>query len=167
MRARRAASVVLASAVVLLSTAGCTFFAPQTTLKPYDPSDGVNTQIGDVYIRNVLLLTEDGNDASLLVNVVNETDNGQNVKFQYEGTDSDGTTGKVDKSVFANPGTATSIGGHGNNQIVLTGINAKPGTLFPVFVQYGDQTGKQLLVPVLDGTIKPYDELLPSATPQD
>ena len=167
MRARRAASVVLASAVVLLSTAGCTFFAPQTTLKPYDPSDGVNTQIGEVYVRNVLLLTEDGKDASLLLSVVNETDNGQSVQFQYEGTDSDGTTGKVDKSVFANAGTATSVGGHGENQIVLTGINAKPGSLFPVFVQYGDETGKQLLVPVLDGTIKPYDELLPSAAPED
>ncbi len=167
MRARRAASVVLASAVVLLGTAGCTFFAPQTTLKPYDASDGVNTQIGDVYIRNVLLLTEDGSNASLLVNVVNETDNGQSVQFQYEGTGSDGTTGKVDKSVFANPGKATSIGGHGDNQIVLTGINAKPGTLFPVFVQYGDQTGKQLLVPVLDGTLEPYNKLLPTATPQD
>lgn len=167
MRARRAASVVLASAVVLLSTAGCTFFAPQTTLKPYDPSDGVNTQIGEVYVRNVLLLTEDGKDASLLLSVVNETDNGQSVQFQYEGTDGDGTTGKVDKSVFANAGTATSVGGHGENQIVLTGINAKPGSLFPVFVQYGDQTGKQLLVPVLDGTIKPYDELLPSAAPED
>ena len=166
MRARRAASVVLAS-VVLLSTAGCSFFAPQTTFKAYDPSDGVNAQIGDIYIRNVILLTKDGSAASLLVNVVNESDNGQSVKFQYEGSNSDGTTGKVDKTVFANPGTATSVGGHDSDQIILTGINAKPGTLFPVFVQYGDQTGKQLLVPVLDGTLKPYDELLPTNAPKD
>ena len=166
MRARRAASVVLAAAV-LLSTAECTFFAPQTTLKPYDPSDGVNTQIGDVYIRNVLLLAGESGDASLLVNVVNETDNGVKVSFQYEGKDSDGATGKIDDSVFANPGKATSIGGSEDPRIVLTGIDAKPGTLFPIFVQYGDHTGKQLLVPVLDGTLKPYDELLPTPAPTD
>ncbi|WP_349897740.1 hypothetical protein [Parafrigoribacterium soli] len=155
MRARRAASVVLAAAV-LLSTAGCTFFAPQTTLKPYDPSDGVNTQIGDVYIRNVLLLSDHSGDASLLANVVNESDNGVKVSFQYEGK-----KGKVDDSVFANPGKVSSVGGFTDEQLVLHGVDAKPGTLFPIFVQYGDQTGKQLLVPVLDGTLKPYNELLP------
>jgi len=166
VRARRAASVVLAAAV-LLSTAGCTFFAPQTTLKPYDPSDGVNTQIGDVYIRNVLLLAGESGDVSLLANVVNETDNGVNVTFQYEGKDSDGVSGKVDNAVFANPGKTASVGGHGDPQVVLSGAEATPGTLFPIFVQYGDQTGKQLLVPVLDGTLKPYDELLPSPQPTD
>lgn len=166
MRARRAASVVLAAAV-LLSTAGCTFFAPQTTLKPYDPGDGVNTQIGDVYVRNVLLLAGDGGDVSLLANVVNETDNGVKVTFQYEGTDSDGVSGKVDSSIFANPGKVASVGGHEDPRIVLNGVEAKPGTLFPIFVQYGDQTGKQLLVPVLDGTLKPYDELLPTSAPKD
>lgn len=163
MRARRAASVVLAGAV-LLGTAGCTFFAPQTTLKPYDPSDGVGTQIGDVYVRNVLLLAGDGGNASLLASVINETDNGVKVNFQYEG---DGADGKADKSIFANPGKATSVGGHEDEQIVLTGIDATPGTLFPIFVQYGDKTGKQLLVPVLDGTLKPYDDLLPKAEPKD
>jgi hypothetical protein len=166
VRARRAASVVLAAAV-LLSTAGCTFFAPQTTLKPYDPSDGVGTQIGDVYIRNVLLLAGEGGDVSLLANVVNETDNGVKVTFQYEGKDSTGVAGKVDDSIFANAGKASSVGGHDNPRIVLSGVDAKPGTLFPIFVQYGDQTGKQLLVPVLDGTLKPYDELLPTAAPKN
>lgn len=164
MRARRAASVVLAAAV-LLSTAGCTFFAPQTTLKPIDPSDGVNTQIGDVYIRNVLLLAGESGDVSLLANVVNETDNGVNVTFQYQGKDSDGVSGKVDNSIFANPGKASSVGGENDPRIILSGVEAKPGTLFPVFVQYGDKTGKQLLVPVLDGTLKPYNELLPTPEP--
>ncbi|MEO7123937.1 MAG: hypothetical protein ABI400_12640 [Lacisediminihabitans sp.] len=164
MRARRAASVVLAAAV-LLSTAGCTFFAPQTTLKPYDASDGVNTQIGDVYIRNVLLLVNDTGDASLLANVVNETDNGVNVTFQYEGKDSDGVSGKVNDSVFANPDKTASVGGKHNPRITLTGIDAKAGSLFPIFVQYGNKTGKQLLVPVLDGTLKPYNQLLPTPEP--
>ncbi len=166
MRARGAASVILAAAV-LMSTAGCTFFAPQTTLKPYDPSDGVNTQIGDVYIRNVLLLVGQDGDASLLANVVNETDNGVNVTFQYEGKSTDGTSAKVDDTVFANPGKSASVGGQNDPRVILTGATPTPGTLFPIFVQYGDQTGKQLLVPVLDGTLKPYNELLPTAKPTD
>ena len=166
MRARVVASAGLA-ALLAIALAGCNFVTPNATLKPYDPSDGVNTQIGDVYIRNVLLLAGESGDVSLLANVVNETDNGVNVTFQYQGKDSDGVSGKVDNAVFANPGKTASVGGHGDPQVVLSGAEATPGTLFPIFVQYGDQTGKQLLVPVLDGTLKPYDELLPSPQPTD
>ncbi|MEO9223234.1 MAG: hypothetical protein ABI251_15965 [Mycobacteriaceae bacterium] len=94
---------------MLLSTAGCTFFAPQTTLKPYDPSDGVGTQIGDVYVRNVLLLAGEHGDVSLLANVINETDDGVKVTFQYEGKDGSGVAGKVDDSIFTNAGKVTGI----------------------------------------------------------
>ncbi|MHB1172009.1 MAG: hypothetical protein ACYCZY_05875, partial [Lacisediminihabitans sp.] len=160
VRARRAESVVLAS-FVLLSTAGCTFFAQKTTLKPYDPSDGVGTQIGNVKVLNALLLSSDGVHASLLVNVANDSDNGVSVKFQYEGTGSDGTAAKINANVFVNAGAVTSFGGQDERRLILNGIATRPGALFPIFVQYGDVTGKLLLVPVLDGTLSQYKDLLP------
>ena len=44
---------------------------------------------------------------------------------------------------------------------MMPNINAMPGAMFPVFVQYGNATGKQLLVPVLDGSLAEYQHLLP------
>jgi len=45
MRARAAASVAL-TAVVAALLAGCGFWVPVATQDPYNPSDGVNGEIG-------------------------------------------------------------------------------------------------------------------------
>src|SRR3712207_8194808 len=39
--------------------------------RKYDPSDGVSAEIGDLAVRNALLVTEEGERASLVVSVVN------------------------------------------------------------------------------------------------
>lgn len=163
MRSRRAASVVLAS-IVLLGTAGCSFFAPQTTLKPYNPSDGISAQVGSISVRNALLLSKDGKTGSLLVNLINNGNSGVQVKFQYDATVG-GTAAKVNTDVLVDPGPATSFGGNGNKKFILDGITTKPGQLFPIFVQYGQQTGIEMLIPVLDGTLPQYSNLLPTAAP--
>jgi hypothetical protein len=163
VRARSAASVILAS-MVLLSTAGCTFFAPQTTLKPYDPSDGVDAQVGNILVRNAILLSADGKTGSLLVSLLNNGNSGVNVKFQYDATDN-GSAAKINTDVLVEPGAATSFGGNGEQKFLLDDINTTPGSLFPIFVQYGNQTGKEILVPVLNGALPQYANLLPTATP--
>jgi hypothetical protein len=163
VRARRAASVVLAS-IVLLGTAGCTFFAPQTTLKPYNPSDGVGATVGNVVVSNALLLSKNGKIGSLLINLINNGNNDVTVKFQYDAT-VDGTAAKVNTDVLVDPGAATSFGGNGDKKFILDGISTKPGELFPIYVQYGQQAGKEMLIPVLDGTLPQYTNLMPTAAP--
>ena len=98
MRARIAATVVVAASL-LLSTTGCSFFAPQSTLKRYDPSDGVGATVGQVKVRNALLLSEDGQQASFLVNLINGSEKTVTVLIQYDGTTASGVTGKVDTRV--------------------------------------------------------------------
>ena len=161
MRARIAATVVLAASL-LLSTTGCSFFAPQATLKHYDPSDGVGTTVGQVKVRNALLLTKDGQQASFLVNLINDGENTVNVLIQYDGTTADGAPGKVDTRVQLDAREVKTFGSSDTRQLLFSGINSKAGSLFPVFVQYGTQTGEQLLVPVLDGSLPEYSKLLPS-----
>jgi hypothetical protein len=163
VRSRRAASVVLA-AIVLLGTAGCSFFAPQTTLKPYNPSDGVGAKVGNIVVSNALLLSKDGKTGSLLVNLINDGDSDVTVKFQYDAT-VDGTAAKVNTDVVVDPGAATSFGGNGDKKFYLDGISTKPGELFPIYVQYGQQTGKEMLIPVLDGTLPQYTNLMPTPAP--
>jgi len=153
------------AASLLLSTAGCSFFAPQATLKHYDPSDGVGTSVGQVKVRNALLLTKDGQDASFLVNLINDGEKTVNVLIQYDGTTASGKTGKVDTRVQLDAGEVKTFGSSDTRQLLFNGIDSEPGSLFPVFVQYGTQTGEQLLVPVLDGSLSEYSKLLPSPLP--
>jgi hypothetical protein len=158
VRARFAASAVLV-ALVLGATTGCTFLTPQATTDHYDPSDGIGATIGDVQVRNAFLLTGDGETASLLVNLVNEDDKGIQVNVQYE----DASSAKVDESIFVNAGSVKSLGGADDPRLLLTGIDAPAGSLFPVFFQYGDVTGEQLWLPVLDGSSADYADLVPDS----
>lgn len=160
MRARFAASAVLV-ALVLGGTTACTFVTPQATTKHYDPSDGIGTTLGDVEVRNALLLTGDGTTASLLINFINTSKYGVDITVQYESA----SKGKVNNSVYVNAGEVASLGGATDKRLILSDINAPAGALFPVFIQYGDVTGKQLWLPVLDGGEAQYTDLLPSSTP--
>lgn len=144
MRARLAASA-LVGALLVGALSGCTFMTPQSTTVHYDASDGIGTSIGDLKVRNALLVTDDGANANLLINLVNTSNYGIETKIQYENA----TGAKVDDSVFVNADSAVTIGGADADTFTLAGISAPAGTLFPVFVQYGDVTGQQLWLPVL------------------
>ncbi|MEO7147187.1 MAG: hypothetical protein ABIW81_01610 [Terrimesophilobacter sp.] len=160
MRARLAASAALL-ALVLGGTTGCTFITAQATTNHYDPSDGIGTTIGEIQVRNAMLLTGDGTTASLLINLANDSKVGVDVKLQYENADKT----KVNGSVYVNAGDVTSIGAADAKKFVLSGIDAPAGSLFPVYIQYDDVTGKQLWIPVLDNREAQYADLLPSSTP--
>ena len=90
MRARAAASVAL-TAVVAALLAGCGFWVPVATQDPYNPSDGVNGEIGELELRNVLVITEDGILGNLLMSAVNngEADLDVNLQWEADGTKHD------------------------------------------------------------------------------
>lgn len=157
--ARAAASVVLAAAL-LVGTAGCTFFATQATLIQYDPGNGVGATVGDVKVRNAIaLISDDGKSVSLLVTLINSGQQSASVSLQYE---SNGEKRTDIKPVAS--GAAASFGNVvGEDQIIVQNPGVKAGQLMPVYVQYGDNPGKQLMVPVLEPT-GTYAELKPPAT---
>ncbi len=161
MRARIAASVVLAAGI-LLGTSACGFFAPQATLIQYNASDGVSGDVGEIHIRNALLLSDDGELANLVVSVVNPTDTLQSVLVQYESSN-----GKVSQSVPVEANTTVTFGTEGAPSVVLENMDSQPGALFPVFFQYGEETGIELLLPVLNGLQGEYSTLLPTRAPTE
>lgn len=163
MRARIVASVVTA-ALVLLGTAGCNFFAPQATLKSYAPSDGVEATVGSLDVRNAMLITGDGTDASLVAVLLNTGDKSLDVTLQYHEKAGDETSPRDSKTVRVDAHQTVRIGWEGE-QIVLAGIDAAAGSMMPVYVQYGEEPGKQLLIPVLDGTLPEYAALVPTGVP--
>lgn len=159
MKARLAVSAVLV-ALLAVGTSGCTFMTPQVTTIAYDASDGVGTTVGDIQVLNALLVSEDGENASLIVSLHNSSAYGVQVKVQYENA----TNTKVDESVFVNARSVNSLGAAGPSDVVLTGIDAPPGSLFPVFFQYGDETGSELWLPVLEPK-DAYKGLAPAPKP--
>lgn len=153
MRARIVGSVALAAAITLLA-AGCGFITPQATTDDYDASDGTNAVIGDIKVLNAVVISDDGVDGNFVTSVANNGDSRVTVTFQFEGTD-----GKSDSKVTVAAGQVKTIGA--DEVFLLEGINTQPGALMPIFVQYGGETGKQLLVPVLDGSLPEYAHLVP------
>ena len=160
MRARLAASVVLAGAL-MLGTSGCAFFSEQATLIHYDPSDGIGASVGHLQVRNALVLTKDGETGSFLVNFINDGTSTIDFTVQYKNS--------ADKTVVTDitlkAGQTKSYGGSEDKQLQFYKMGTKAGNLFPVWVQYGSHTGAEMPVPVLDGTWQTYKGLLPTATP--
>lgn len=167
MRSRVAVSAILAAGVLLGST-GCAFFSPVATQLHYNPSDGTSTTVGDVKVRNAMAITEDGETVNLVMAVINSGDEPVEVRFQYdfEGVE----PSEADQGVLVPllPGESISFGnGKDSDDIILTDAGAELGGLMPVFVQYGDETGKTMLVPVLDGSLPGYEDLVPQVTDEE
>ncbi|TFD05078.1 MULTISPECIES: hypothetical protein [unclassified Cryobacterium] len=161
MRARIAASVVLAAGI-LLGTSACGFFAPQATSIKYNASDGVSGDVGEIHVRNALLVSADGELANLIVSVVNPTDTLQQVLVQYKSS-----TGTVSQDIPVEANTTVTFGTDGAPSVVLENMDSQPGSLFPVFFQYGEETGIELLLPVLSGTQGEYSTLMPTLAPTE
>lgn len=159
MRTRIAAIVVVAVGIVL-GTSGCNLFAPQATSLHYDASDGVSGNVGDVDVRNAVLVSNDEGNANLIVTFVNTGDSAHNLNVQYS-TDGD----KVDQSVNVKANSSVTLGLEDAPSVVVDAEAAIAGSLFPVYFQYGNETGVELLVPVLDGTLAEYSTLVPTAPP--
>lgn len=154
----RAIAAIALVAGIGLGTTGCTFLTPIATLNQYNPSDGVNASVGNIDIRNAVgIINKDGHAISLLITLVNTgTAGGAKVNLQYE---SSGTKVTITKSVGA--GEAAQFGAEGQDTIIILNPSVKAGELLPVYVQYGDEPGKQLLIPVLDGSQAEYEGLVP------
>lgn len=155
MKARIAASVVLAVGVAL-ATAGCNLVAPQATRKIYDPSDGVGGTVGDLAIRNAMIISEDGEEGTLVVTVVNSGDESQTLQVQYESG-----AGRTSAEAEVVPGR-TQIGPDSTEAVTMSELDTVPGSLLPVYFQYGSEQGAELLVPVLTNALDSYATLTPA-----
>ena len=156
MRARLA-STIAATAITVLALTGCTFFTPIATQKAYDPSDGVSADIGDLALRNILLIANDDNEATLVMTVVNASDDDILLNLQYGDASS-----RVTETLTVTGGQArTRVGDEVGTTIVVSDPTMALGALFPIYAEYGNIPGEVILVPVLDGTLPEYELYVP------
>ncbi|GAA1161803.1 DNA modification methylase [Microbacterium oxydans] len=155
MKSRLVASAAL-SALVLLGTTGCTFITPQSTKTEYAASDGVNVsdEDGPIDVRNALVVaTEDGSVGNFVAAIVNPTDEKATLTVTVEG---------VDPFAITVPANDTVSLGSDADPVRIVGLDTKPGATVEIHFQSGDSTGVKTQVPVLDGTLPYYSDLVPS-----
>ncbi|GAA1837843.1 hypothetical protein [Agromyces salentinus] len=150
MKARLAASAVLALGLAIGAT-GCSMVTYQATTEHYDASDGVSLTIGDLALRNVLVVSEDGEDGNLIMTVVNTGEDDRTLEIEPTGAD------VVELEVPA--GETIVLGTEETEPVLLEGIDAEVGGLTPIYFRYSGIEGLEKQVPVLDDRL--YEGLAP------
>jgi hypothetical protein len=153
---RKFAAVAIAAAVAL-GTTGCTFTSPVASLKQYDPSDGVNTMVGKIGVRNFMYLTTATGQGALFGTLVNQD---VDAVATTVGLHAHGSTSTAEIPVSVGAGEKLDLGYNGGQAIPL-GITAKAGELIELHVSVGAEK-VTLNVPVLDGTFAQYAPLVNS-----
>ncbi len=154
MKSRLAASVVL-SAFVLTAATGCTFITPQASTIAYSASDGVNVsdEKAPVAVRNAFVVAdESGELGNLIAGLVNPTSEDQVLLVTVNGLDT------VEIEIPANE--TVSLGANAE-PLLIEGLGAQPGATVEIHFQSGDSNGVNANVPVLDGTLPYYSDLVP------
>ena len=153
-----AAAAIVAG--VMLSATGCSFNPHPDTLQSYAPSDGSGLDLHiarnqQVALRNFFVLTN-GTDYTLYGTAINGGTKAQNVTIELSGDAGQQETFKVD------PGQAYGFG-YADAHTSTLALSGKPGTL--IVAKVSADAGKNwftLSIPVLDGTIDYYKNLVAS-----
>ena len=127
----------------------------QATTEHYVASDGVSVDVGDLDLRNVLVVSEDGGDGNLVMTVVNTGEDDATLGVQF------GEGGGDVIEVEVEAGQTLVLGSDEEEPVLLEGIDAEVGGLLPMYFQYGDVEGVEKLVPVLDARLPEYADLAP------
>ncbi|MFD1721392.1 hypothetical protein [Amnibacterium endophyticum] len=167
MRLRFAATAAV-TALVAGALSGCMFVTPQQTVRTYTPSDGINGQVGDVQIRNVLLLSSEGDVATMLGVLSNTGDSPASVTLRYSTATGTETT-RVSVPANGVLSLRPNVDAQAETQVTtrarsvrLTDVDLTPGALFPVGFSTGSADPVSLQVPVLDGSLPEYQPLVPT-----
>lgn len=156
MRARAVAAIALSGALAL-GLSGCTMWMHVETARTYNPSDGENFTVGDLELRNVLVVTEDGKLGNLIATAVNLT--GSDIDFTVQWK-ADGAYHEVELTADANGRTSFGV----DEQVTLEPLGEPAGSLLELVVHVSD-TQKGVRVPVLDATLVEYQDAIPTPTP--
>ncbi|MDN5557970.1 MAG: hypothetical protein L0G23_00825 [Ruaniaceae bacterium] len=146
---RKIASRIAALAATAALLSACGAASPIQTKENYAPSDGVRIEFSNgVRFENFFLLTADaGEPIRPMGSIVNSSNSAAEVTID------------VDGNVQTHELPANTVLSLETDGTIIDGVDALPGTNIPVTVTSGGVTIYD--VPVLDGTIPPYDELLP------
>lgn len=157
MKTRIASSVALAAALALGLT-GCGLIAPQATLTPYAPSDGIDVNVEGAKVRNLLLVAdESGENFNVVFTGVNTGSSTVPLTITFEGEGSDRATAEFELE----PGSTVFGPLDADQAPVLVSLrDVVPGSLVSAYLQTPGGDEVQRDVPVLDGELEEYKDLV-------
>lgn len=163
--AKRSARVRRLGALVLTAglAAGLSACSPVHTLDIFDPSDGVAVELdGEVKATNLLLLSSGQDEPGTLVgSLTNLTPADLQVSVtvgQAEPIEVDLDAGYT---AYLTPRDVDFDGRSFAVEAQVDSVPTAPGGHVDVVVATAGGGGTSVMVPVLDGTLEPYDEYLP------
>ncbi|QAY73298.1 DNA modification methylase [Agromyces protaetiae] len=148
------ASAALALGIVI-GGSGCALITYQATTEHYDASDGVSANVGDLDLRNILIIAEEGaDDASLVFTVSNGGDSDAELTIEP-------VTGGSPVELEVEAGQQIVLGGADEDPLLLEGLGAAPGSNVELAFKTPGAEIVEISVPVLDGRLPEYGALLP------
>jgi hypothetical protein len=160
VKARLAASAALALGLAL-GTSGCSMLTYQATTEHYDASDGVSANVGDLDLRNILIVSDDGETGNLIMTIVNNGTDDVRLGVQFGEGGGETQQIEVESGSTVTFGVDDAEGIDVVEPVLLEGMNAEVGGLLPMYFQYGDAEGVEKQVPVIDSRLPEYADLAP------
>ncbi|CAM3602361.1 hypothetical protein OCAE111667_17555 [Occultella aeris] len=155
--ARNTRRLVASLLMAATAAAGVSACSPIVTQYGTSPSDGVQVEVGtQIRGENLLILTRaEGAEGVLIGAVVNRWGSPTTVNLTV-GESAEAASVDVDgnSTVLLNPDAEL---------VTIAAVEAAPGATIDVTVSSPEQGSVTVAVPVLDGTLAPYDEFLPPA----
>ncbi len=153
---RSAAPLVATTFAAALALSGCQAFSPLQTQIGYEPADGVAVDLGDIQIRDLLIISKaKGEVGTLSGMVVNNGTKPVTITFATgaaaSAAGSGSTPGASGSSRAEVPGgTQTRLSGvDGTAAVTLPAIDAAPGDIIRVTVSTARSGASEVSVPVL------------------
>lgn len=145
-------------ALAALAIAGTVACSPIQTAEPYNASDGVRVQLGSsLTAENLLIISAAaGEPGALIGGLTNRSGDDVRVTLAATGTD--------DVTVQVKAGVTVLLGSEDDAPLVLGSVGVAPGAVLPMTISTPAGGSQQVSVPVLDGSLSEYADLVP--TPQ-
>lgn len=150
-------SLIAAIGIGAMAFTGCSAINQQSTTMQVTLSDGVNLNMGQLEMRNVLIISEAAGAPGNIVGTF------------YNSSDSDitltlnGSQG-AQADVTVAPGTPTVLSVD-SARVELDPVSEAPGAVEKLKLSTSAGESKELTVPVLDGTLAEYKQMVPTAAP--
>ncbi|WP_407344630.1 hypothetical protein [Pengzhenrongella phosphoraccumulans] len=147
----------LAAGMVALAAVAITGCSPLTTTKPYAPSDGVRVVLGSTFsAANLLIISEaEGEPGVLVGGLTNKSDSPISVTLSPKGA--------TEATVRVPAGETVLLGGDNDPPLEIDKVGVAPGAVLPMTISTRDGGSEDVSIPVLDGTLPQYANLVPTA----
>ena len=155
----RQVSALAAGIAVVAVSAGCQVASPVQTDVPYVPADGVPVDVGQLAIRDLLLVGDGSGPAVISGSAINLGEEQMTVKIAPQASQ-DSTSTPSSSEISLGPREQVNLATKG---LEISSLAAKPGTLVPVTITSSTGGTAVASVPVLRAADS-YASLTPAPT---